>query len=373
MDNHPTAEELAGLVFGGDSTERNRQQILELLAEGGLEALKDAPFDLQAVPLCEALLERSWLLRHQSPEQMVQLAHAAVMVADRLTEAELSTEKVMDLRCRAWMELGNARRVNDELDRAEEALGRAAELFPLGTGDELLETRLFDLHGSLFADRRSFELALAALDAVADSYRRQGDEHLVGRALISKGIYTGYAGDAEEAVRLLRQGLASVDGDRDPGLVFGALQSTGWFLVDCGLYPEARRLLRELRWHRLHAGGRVNELKVRWLEGHILSGEGKLASAEPVLQEVKQGFEEEGLFYKPALVGLELGAVWLRQGRSAEAAEVVLASTEVFLSLRIEREVLASLRVLQKAAGKQRLTLALLNPIIERLRQSDRD
>lgn len=352
--------------------EEIKRQALELLAAGGLDALGNAPLDIQGVPLCEALLEQSWALRHQSPPEMAQLAQAAVLVADRLNDPGLGPGEVIHLRCRAWTELGNARRVNDELDRAAEALGRAAELVRAG-GDALLTARFFTVLASFYGARRHFELALATFDAAADVYRQHGDGHMVGRTLIMKGIFTGYSGDAEEAVRLLQEGLASVDEKRDPGLVFAALQSTGWFLVDCGRFREAWRVLWEVRRRRLDAGGRVNELKVRWLEGHILSGEGKLARAELALKEVKQGFEEEVLRYKPALVGLELGAVWLRQGRNAEAAGVVLSSTEVFLSLRIEREVLASILVLQKAAAGNRLTLGLLNPIIERLRQSDRD
>ncbi|HYO13507.1 MAG TPA: hypothetical protein VE685_09965 [Thermoanaerobaculia bacterium] len=355
--------------------EEIKRNALELLAAGGLDALGDAPLDIQGVPLCEALLEQSWALRHQSPPEMAQLAQAVVLVADRLNDPGLDPEKVIHLRCRAWTELGNARRVNDELDRAAEALSRAAELVRAGCGDELLTARFFTVLGSFYGARRHFELALATFAAAADVYQQHGDQHLVARTLIKKGIYTGYSGDAEEAVRLLRQGLSSLDEGRDPGLAFSAGQSLARFLLDCGLVREARIALWDLRRRYPELGGRVNELKIRWLEGQIGAGAEKLELAEQAFREVKEGFEEEGLNvpFKAALVGLELGAVWLRQGRNTEAAGVVLKSTEVFQSLRIEREVLASILVLQKAAAGNRLTLGLLNPIIERLRQSDRD
>lgn len=372
---------IAAALPGGEARRPRRtlkqmkREALEMLAAGGFDALGDIPLDIQGVPLCEALLEQSWALRYESPQEMVQLARAALLVANRLTDPKLGSEKIIHLRCRAWTELGNAFRVNDELDRAEEALCRAAELIAMSCRDELLKARFFTVQASLFGARRHFEMALATFDAAADIYRQHGDRQLVGRTLILKGIYTGYSGDADEAVRLLREGLSSLDEGRDPRLVFSASQSLARFLLDGGHIREARRALWELRQRYPEMGGRLNELKVRWLEGQIYVRMEKLDLAEQALRQVKEGYEEEGLNvpFKAALVGLELGAVWLRQGRMAEAAGLVFQCTEVFLSLRIERELKISLLVLQRTAMGQRLTLALLNSIIERLHQTDPD
>jgi tetratricopeptide (TPR) repeat protein len=373
LDNHFTEAELEGLAFDERARGVKKQQVLKLLATGGLEALQSAPPDLQGLPTCEALLEWSWSLRHNEPEQMMQLALAAVLVADRLPVAEIGSKELLELRCRAWTELGNASRVNDELDQSEDALGRAMELFLCGSQNDLLGARIFTVLASLYGARRLFELALTTFDVAVDIYRQHGDEHLVGRTLITKGIFTGYEGDAEEAVRFIQQGLVSIDERRDPGLVFSALQAQAWFLVDCGRTRDARMVLWELRRRRHDNGGRVNELKLRWLEGHILAGRGKLGPAAEALQGVKQGFGEAELPYKAALAGLELGAVWLRQGRTAEAEKVVLECTGIFLSLRIQRETLASVLVLKKAAEKKRLTLDVLNSVIERLRREERE
>ncbi|HEX9940822.1 MAG TPA: hypothetical protein VGG03_02300 [Thermoanaerobaculia bacterium] len=353
--------------------EQKKRHALDLLASGGLEGLLKAPRHLQGRPTCEALLERSWALRHEDPDEMLRFARCAAILADHLNGRGLSSQEVADFRCRAWVELGNAYRVTDELDLAEEALNRATELFLLGTGDEILGARLFTALASQFGARRSFAPALTLLGIVADIHHRYGDEHLAGRALVKKGIYTGYQGDAEEAVHLIRQGLSAADERRDPRLVFSALQSLAWFLVDCGRFREARFALWNLRQRKLDMGGRVNELKVRWLEGHIFVGLEQLDFAERALRQVKQGFEEAGLTYKAALAGLELGAVWLRQGYLKEAERVVLESTDVFVCLRIQREVLASVLLLRKAARRRRLTLGLLNAVIQSLHQAERD
>lgn len=353
--------------------EQKKRQALALLVSGGLAGLEEVTPDLQGVPLFEALLERSWALRYEDPDQMVELARCAVLMADQWSDGELGAQKTADLRCRAWVELANAYRVADDLDGADEALERATDRFVLSTQNDLLGARFFDVLASQYAARRSFKMACNTLGLVARIYRHHGDEHLAGRALIMRGIFTGYRGDAGEAIRLIQNGLSAVDERRDPALVFSALQSQIWLLVDCGRFQEARFALSSLRRRNLDTGGRLGDLKVLWLEGHVFVGLEKLDRAEQALAQVKEGFEEAGLKYKAALAGLELGAVWLRQGRPDEATAVVLECTEVFLDLQIEREAMASVLLLRKAGEMRRLTLALLNRVIASLHKAEPD
>ena len=121
----------------------------------------------------------------------------------------------------------------------------------------------------------------------------------------------------------------------------------------------------------LDAGGRMNELRVRWLEGQINASLGELERAEAALREVKDGFEAAGLGYKAALAGLELGAVLLRQAHSETAVREVLASANVFISLGISREAAASVLLLQKALERQIVDSALLQYVINLLHRSE--
>jgi tetratricopeptide (TPR) repeat protein len=355
------------------TAEEKKQEALKLLCAGGLEGLPDVPSDLLGLPLYEALLERSWALRHDDPDQMVQLARSAVFLADRLSEDELGVQKTVDLRCRAWVELANAYRVADELDQAEDALGWATECLMLGNQDDLLMARFFDVLGSFYAARRRFDLVSTALDLVAFLYSRHGDEHLAGRALISKGIYVGYEGELQEALRLLQQGLALVNEDRDSGVVASALQAQARFLADSGSYKEARVALWSLRQRKLRMEGRISALKLQWLEGQINAGLEKFDRAERDLKQVKQGFEEAGLGYKAALAGLELGAVWLRQGRLAEAERMVSECAAVFISLQIRRELRVSILVIRQAVETRHLNLTVLQHVIDLLHKAERD
>ncbi|HEY3571920.1 MAG TPA: hypothetical protein VGP73_28580 [Thermoanaerobaculia bacterium] len=356
----------------GRTPEDIQKEAVRLLAAGGLEALADAPPELSGLPLFEALLERSWALRHENPIQMVQLAHAAALQATHLHEEEIGIKRAADLRCRAWTELANAYRVAEELDSADGALSQAFEHFLQGTLDDLLGARYFDVFASQQADRRFFDLSCGALDIAIAVYRRHGDLHLAGRALIQKGIYSGYQGNSEEAIHSLKRGLASVDERRDPGLALSAIQGQASFLVDCGRFEEAHQALIDLRRRGLRPEGRVGALKLRWVEGRVSAGLKDFDLAEQALREVKQGFEELGLGYNAALAGLELGSVWFQQGSFAAAEELVLECADVFLALNIRRELLASLVVVRKAAEKRHLSFTALQKVIKQLHREER-
>jgi tetratricopeptide (TPR) repeat protein len=353
--------------------EQKKREALALLVSGGLEALHAATPELEVHSIFEALLERSWALRYDDPAQMVQLARAATILADGMSEAGRNAQELADLRCRAWTELANAYRVADDLDQADKAVDHAITQLVLGSRDNHIGARFFAVQAAHLAAQRSFSMACTTLDLVIDIHQRHGDEHLAGQSFVMKGIYTGYDGDAKGAIHLIRRGLASVDQRRDPGLMFSATQAMARFLVDCGQFREAQRAIFELRLRRLGIGGRINELKVRWLEGQIYVGLELLDRAEMVLRQVKEGFEEANLPYKAALAGLELGAVLLRRNHLDQALAVVLECTGVFISIRVAREAMASVLLLQKSAEMRNLPARLLDQVIETLRRTERE
>ena len=320
-------------------------------------------------PQLASLLERCQRLRYEDPAGMVELARFAAFLADRFDRRRYGAKQVADLRSRAWTELANAYRVADRLHEAEEAFEIASECQVGGTGDELLGLRMLEVQASLDADRRHFPEALAALDTVLAVHLRRGDRHLAGRTLLKKGLYAGYDCDPEEAIRLLKEGLALIDREREPELVFGAVHNLAHALMECGRPEEAREVMRRNE----AAAGRVNRVKVRWLEGQIAAALGNLDEAERALEEVRRGFEAIHLRYKAALAGLELSAVHLRQGRFDDAQEQAADAFAVFARLDVGREVLAALLVLRDAFEQRIATAALLEGVIARLGRMERE
>jgi tetratricopeptide (TPR) repeat protein len=329
-----------------------------------------AAFPEEGLGVYEALLQRVAALRHDDPQETVRLARRALEVAKRLDPAVYGSRQVADFQARAWGELANALRAADDLWEAEQAFEQAFEVLEQGTGSAPLEVRLHDLHASLLGTQRRFSLAFFALDVVCDLYREAGDTHAVGRSLIKKAAYLRYSGQPEEALGVNALGLASIDETRDPELSFTALKNHLSYLVDCGRFREAKRLLFRNR-HRVQSASRIPRLKVRWIEACIRYGLGELAAAETTFLEVKQGFEEAGLGFAAAIASLDAALVQMRLDRPAEAENLVTGAAAVFAALGIHREALSAVMLLKEAFERQTATAVLVERTVAFLRESE--
>jgi hypothetical protein len=72
------------------------------------------------------------------------------------------------------------------------------------------------------------------------------------------------------------------------------------------------------------------------------------------------------------MVSLDLAAVWLRQGRTAEIKELVDEMVAVFRSRNIQREAIGALLMLRTALRKDQATAALLQAVSTELRRLER-
>ncbi len=350
------------------------EQVLSVLAESGIAGFCALPHHLRGLPGFEALLERSWAVRHDDPRQMVQLCELATVVAAGLRPERYGAERVCDLQCRAAIELANAYRVIGRTDEAQASVNQALEFFRRGTQDRLMAARLFVVQGHVSSDRRNFDTALAAFDSALKVYRQCGQPHQVGDTLIKKGVCCGYACRSDEALKLLTEGLAIVDPDTHPELALLAVHNIANILVDCASYREARTLI----WRHLplydRFGGRVLRLKLKLLEGRIHAGINEPERAERDLEEARRGFSEIGQPYMASLVLLDLAALHLHEGRDDDARREALDAADIFLGLNIGREASMAMMLL-KSIVKFRLatTTALLEQMAQFMRAAEHD
>ncbi|MEA2694692.1 MAG: hypothetical protein QOJ16_4079 [Acidobacteriota bacterium] len=354
--------------------EEGREKIAMILAQqtadGGLP-LHHGP-EFWTLGLVEELLACSCAKRHENVAATVQYAQLAKLAAENLDAGIYGAQQVADMRARSCAELGNAYRIADDLAQAEQSLTQASHHSETGTGDPLLAASIADLTASLRCHQRRFTEAFQLLDTAYNLYVDHGDRHRAGRTLISKGIYTGYAGEPEEALRLLSRGLLLIDRRREPALLAQAIHAFLWFKVDLGENAFARALIGELRWLYKEHGGKMDFLKLRWLEGRIAAGRGDLSRAEPAFVAVRVGMAEDGLTYHAALAGLDLAAVWFRQGRSGRIPPLVEEMLAAFRARGIAREAFAALLLLSDAYRQQTLSLGLIQRVGQILTQMER-
>jgi tetratricopeptide (TPR) repeat protein len=371
LSEHPTPAELEAFAQYLQREEIQQRKAATFFGGGGgrIAFVNQSKIPVRGIGVLKALLDQSWAVRHENPEEMVSLARLAVEISGRLDPRWHSELDAADWQARSWSELANALRTKDALDEAERDFGVAFDFFFQGTGDLRLKARLYDLHASYLGTRRQFNLAFAALDIAYATYIELTDNHLAGRSLLTKAIYTFYNDEPEKALALNRAGMALIDTNLDSDLSFFAFHNELLFLVDLGRCPEAKRafFIYQKDFHKF--GGNINRLKVRWLQARISLGLSEFKTAEEALEEVRKGFEKAGLGFHASLASLELALAWMRQGRHEAAEEMVLNVAEVFVVLRIQREALGTMAILKEAFKRQMGTIGLLEDAVAFLRR----
>jgi len=346
---------------------------LHLSAEEVLERLDEG----MPVRACvDVLLTLSFAERARNPGKMLSLAMAARILALNLPHSEEADSyfpaEISDLQARVWGELANAYRVVENHPEAEQSLVQAATARAIGTGDPMVLARLLDVEASLRTDQRRFYDADHLLRLVEDLYRQVGEIHLAGRALISRGISLHYDGDPSAAVAMLRKALTLLDGPRDPILLATGRQALLDAMVANGEFVEAAEILLYSGLREAFEGEPLHLLKVRWLEGRIYAGRGKLQLAENAFAEARRGFLGYGLEYEAALVGLDAAGVLLTEGRLDEVEALGSAALETFQFLDIGREAVKAVRYLHEAFVTRQATTALVREVVKFLERFER-
>jgi tetratricopeptide (TPR) repeat protein len=340
-------------------------------AAGWLQEQAGVAADVQGPALVEALLQRAWELRHESPEETRRISRMAVLAAGALSPEVHGAPRVADLLSRASAGYGNACRIAGDLDEAREALDRAAEFLTQGTGDLADRARIYEFKASLEADRGDYDSALAALDAAYALHIERDDAHLAGRDLITKGLYLGHTGRSRDAFRLTQRGLGMVDKAREPGLVLSAIHNQLWFLVESGRLREARSLLGAHR-DRL-ATGEAQRLDLLWLEGRISAGLRNEEAGLRDLEAAEQGFLATGRRAQAANVQLDQAAVHLRQGDSARALALIRAAEEAFLQMDTPQSTRMGLAFVRRSLAERQIPAQFVLRLADIVRRGQRE
>lgn len=309
--------------------------------------------------LCEALLERGWSFRHEDSREMMRMLSLAREASDRLDDDYYGIDQASDLRSRAWGEYANACRVNGDLVQAEWSLGRAIDLQQQGTGSQVLRARLSEITASILSDQRRFPAAFCALDLAYLLYSGAGQDQDAVRVLILRGIYTGRSGDPDLGIQILARALDSGKLD-DAKLTFVALHNILLFRVERGEFHQANIQLFEMRGLYVRYAGSIDSLKLRWIEARIASGLGEDEKGERAFLQVREGLHSRGQFYHSGIVGLELSAIRLRQGRMGEVNRLVQEALTTFRARYVTREALAALLMLRDAVEAGEVTREMI-------------
>ena len=304
--------------------------------------------------LCEFLCHASRKMAPHDATRAVELAELAVTVALLLEEWQPAESAwLYELRAYAWAHLGNARRVLGELRSAGKAFEQADLAWDAAepdVGDALgYAASIFALKASLRREERRFDEALALTD------RALAAEALPAlRAMIqvAKAKLLEEMGRLEEAIALLRSMMPIVD-TGEKRLAFVVRHNLLDTLTRLGLFEAAATLLPEVREFARAVGGRLDLLRVAWVEARIAAGLGDIETALARFEEVRQALAGENLGFDVALVTLELAQLHAERGHLEEVKALTREALTLFQAADVPREGLGALALLLQATERE--------------------
>jgi tetratricopeptide (TPR) repeat protein len=321
----------------------------------------------------EMLVDRSCETLPQEPRQAEELARLALEVAERLDARVHGSRAVEAAQARAWTHLANTLRVLADFRQAEQAFDTAERHLSRSWLDPIDEARILECKSPMRRAQGRYEEAMELVDGAIALYREVNEPHHQGRALMVKGLALQYKGDIEAAADCFRTSLFLLDGIREPRLLVMSQCNLVGCLHDGGRSAEAAVLVPEAKALIAQVGTRSDLLRLSWIEAKISVALGGWAAAEQAFRWIREELIRDGLAFDAALVSLDLAALYIRQGKTAEARSLAAEMLPVFRSRDVHREALAALIVFQRAAEMEQLTLGLVEEVAAYLERARTD
>ncbi|HET9211660.1 MAG TPA: hypothetical protein VFR03_14735 [Thermoanaerobaculia bacterium] len=320
--------------------------------------------------LLELLIDRSLETSIQDSRRGEELGRLALRVASLADADRYGADRLHDMKARAWSHIGNALRIQSDLQGADIAFRRGRNHLELGTGD-LFELALFlDLEASLRRGQRRFPDAMRLLKRAIALFSRLGDSHRVGRSLVNLSMIFLYSERPEESIPVLHRAMRLIEPETEPRLLLTARHNLILALTSLGHFLKAQRAYCEaLPLYRAFPDAWTQNRRA-WIRGRIARGLGQMAEAEALFVAARDGFLAEGIPYDTALVALELALLYAEQGRTLELKRLAAELMPVFASRQIHREALAALAFFQRAVEAERAEVEVVERVAEYLRKA---
>jgi tetratricopeptide (TPR) repeat protein len=260
---------------------------------------------------------------------------------------------IEDIRGRSWSFLANTRRISGDLLGAEGAFARAEEHLRRGTRDRLERAQTLVLKATLRRVQCRFGEAERLLRRALSIWLWAGESRRAVEAMLTWSIMYVDHGKPERGIRLLREASELPAALSDPCLAFSIHHNLAVLLIEAEKFLEAEGLLLYNR----NLSSCVQFPGFEWArkgaEGALARGLGRMAEAEACFTELRSLFLRQGRTRDAAQANLELALVFLSTGRAAKAEDLAREALTVFVALRMEREALAAFLLARWAGALQ--------------------
>jgi len=344
-------------------------EILKPHTSADRRGLVERSLELRSWALCEKVCAESAKAAAADANRALDLANLALHIANHARGPEGWRFRLQGY---AWAFIANARRVASDLPGADQAFGKAWELWKACPTEEqgpLPEWRLLDLEASLRRAQRRLPEALELIDRALACC---GLEGMQGRILLKKASTLEQIGDFERAIEALNEANSFVD-RREPRLLFALRFISAVNLLYLNRHVDAEALLPEIRTLALQLGNELDSIRALWLEGRVAVGLNRKPEAISALSRVRMEFTTRGLAYDAALSTLELSVLYLEEGRMAKVRELARQMAPIFQAQGVHREAIAALKVFRNAAEQEEATAELARQVVDYLCRARHD
>lgn len=312
----------------------------------------------QTYTLAAYILERCGKAVFHDPALARELARLARAIAAQTDPRSCGGAAALaDLEAYALGMEGNALRVAGELRDALVAFMQSREVQEKGGADPDLSARIDLMEASLRRDIRQFGTALSLLDRATATFAALKDREQTALTMINRANVYLVQRDLDRVVATLKEALPVAE-DSWLGLV--VRHNLIMALAECGKAREAADLYEQSRSLYLQFPDPLTTSRRLWAEGLIARELGDLGTAHRLLSESAERLAEQGYGFDAALAGLELVAVYAKQGNADEVLRVASHLLRIFQIQNVQPEALAALRMVQEAAERKALDGAIL-------------
>ncbi len=260
------------------------------------------------------LLERSWQVEDAAEAESS--SRLAAAIAERLAAKRPGGGIEEGLAIGAWCAVGEACRRLGRLEAAEEALVRAVPHLER-SADPVENAEYCHWLARLRRDQRRFDEAMALLDRAATLFGGAGQTRDQALALADIAAVLLDREEVDAAVMALDRVLALGPAAVEPGLAAGAGGGVAGCLASLGDPLRGRRILAALADRPARRRTAVDRAVLVRIEGLVAAFGRQEHQAEVLLREAWNAFHRTGAVGYAMLTGLDLAALFLRQGRPA--------------------------------------------------------
>ncbi len=260
------------------------------------------------------LLEQS--CRMEDPVESESLGRLAAAAAEKLDGHGPAAGMETDLAIGAWCAIGEACRRQGLLEAAEEAFLRAVPHLEKSI-DPAESARYCRRLARLRRDQRRIDEAMALLERAVTLAGSAGQTRDQALTLADLAAIHLDLEDLDSTVATLDRALALGPAAVDPGLASGADWGIAGCLAALGDPLQGRRILAALADRPGRRRTAVDRAVLVRTEGLVAAFARQEHQAEVLLREAWNGFHHAGALGYALLAGLDLAALFLRQGRAS--------------------------------------------------------